>query len=512
MATYLRPGVYVEETLTANAPIVGPASTSVAAFIGGNNRGPLIPTLVTSWSQYLNLYGSWNGTNKLPIALFLFFANGGSQAYVQRVVHTGDVTPTNNASVALRTLKDAADLDTLRLTSANPGAWGNAVYVTVLNSVALGSFDVVVYYNGVTNANIVERYTDMTMTLSDNRYAVSVINATSKYVVAADLGSASAGATRNPINISAQALAGGRDGLTVTETEIAGGLSGFDTVANSLVLNAPGVVSSSAVGSLIAYADANLGGRGDVFVVVDPVTGAAVGTAATGGTQLNTANSYTASSCAAVYYPELVINDPTNTTPGTVKTVSPGGAVAAKYITTDSSRGVFKAPAGVGVRVAGAVSVGALTNAELDLMNSSAAPVNAIRFISGSGIVIMGARTLKGGYADMYVPVRRTLIYLRKALTDLTTYAVFEPNDSRLWRSLDAVVSGFLTNFWAQGGLRGDAPSQAFFVKCDAENNPLATIEAGYVNIEIGVSLQRPAEFVVIKIGQFDGGTTITVA
>ena len=124
----------------------------------------------------------------------------------------------------------------------------------------------------------------------------------------------------------------------------------------------------------------------------------------------------------------------------------------------------------------------------------------------------MGAKTLKPGYIDKYVPVRRTLIYLRKALTDLTEFAIFEPNDQALWRRLDSTVSSFLTNFWSQGGLAGTAPANAFFVKVDATNNPQSSIDNGEVHIEVGVALQRPAEFVIIKIGQFDGGTTVTVA
>jgi phage tail sheath protein FI len=124
----------------------------------------------------------------------------------------------------------------------------------------------------------------------------------------------------------------------------------------------------------------------------------------------------------------------------------------------------------------------------------------------------MGSRTLKAGYADRYVPVRRSLIYLRKALTDLTTFAVFEPNDAVLWRRITASLEGFLTDYWSQGGLRGATPADAFFVKCDASTNPLIKVDNGEVNMEIGVALQRPAEFVVIKIGQYDGGSTVTVA
>ena len=85
MAAYLRPGVYVQETLNPVPPVVGANSNSVAAFIGGNARGPVTPTLVTSWSEYINTYGSWSANNALALAVFLYFSNGGNAAYVQRV-------------------------------------------------------------------------------------------------------------------------------------------------------------------------------------------------------------------------------------------------------------------------------------------------------------------------------------------------------------------------------------------------------------------------------------------
>ena len=498
MTAYLRPGVYVQETLNPVAPVVGANSESVAAFIGANARGPLTPTLVTSWSDYLNKYGSWSSNNNLALAVFLYFANGGSQAYVQRVTK-------GTAGAATRVLQDRAvsSTNTLTLSAVNPGIWGNAINVTVQNSPgATGYFDLIVYSGGTTASYKVETFTNLSMTASDARYAPSVINSQSAYLVAADAGSSSTGVTRNPAIVSNQALASGSDGTAPTASDIATAASSFDSVSQSLILNAPGVTDATSVNLLLSYAI----NRNDVFVVIDPVND-------TVDNQLTLAASYTQTSFGAVYYPPITINDPTNTTPGTViAAANPGGAIVGKYAATDKSRGVWKAPAGISVRLAGAVSVPALTNANLDAMNSAAAPVNAIRFISGSGIVVMGARTLQAGYASMYVPVRRSLIYLEKALVDLTNFAIFEPNDTVLYRRLTAIVGGFLNNFWRQGGLRGATPEQAFFVLCDTTNNTLPTVEAGQVNIQVGIALQRPAEFVVINIGQFDGGATVTVA
>ena len=497
MAVYLRPGVYVEESLNLVPPVQSATAQSIAAFVGYVSRGPLAPTLVTSWSQYVSLYGGWENDSDMHVAALLFFSNGGSRAYFHRVVGTG-------ADVASRTFDDRATptaAPTLTLSAKNPGAWGNALNVTISNSATAGAFDLTVYYRGTTAADIVERFTDLTMTPGTDRYAPALLIAQSKYLNGFDEGSTANLSTRLPVVGSNVTLTAGQDGATVDQEDIAAGASGFDTILQSLVLNAPGVTDATAVNLLTTYAET----RGDVFVVIDPV----VDTAAN---QITAANSYTATSYGAVYYPAISIKDPTVSAAGVTRLAAPGGAIVGLYMSTDASRGVFKAPAGLAARVGGAVSVFPLTTSELDALNSNVAAVNAIRFVPGSGIVVMGSRTLKGTYVDKYVPVRRTLIYLRKSLSELSQFAVFEPNDERLWRRLVATLEGSLNNFWRQGGLRGGTPAEAFYVKCDAELNPQASIDNGLVNIEVGVALQRPAEFVVIKIGQFDGGTTVTVA
>jgi len=124
--SYLRPGVYVEETLNPIPPLAGPASTSVAAFIGAADRGPTDPTLVTSWTQYTSLYGSWGTLNTLTTAVYLFFANGGNQAWIKRVT-AGAAAP------ATRSFDDrSATTDpTLTIFAKNAGTWGNSVYITI---------------------------------------------------------------------------------------------------------------------------------------------------------------------------------------------------------------------------------------------------------------------------------------------------------------------------------------------------------------------------------------------
>lgn len=98
--------------------------------------------------------------------------------------------------------------------------------------------------------------------------------------------------------------------------------------------------------------------------------------------------------------------------------------------------------------------------------------------------------------------MRRSLNYLRKRIADLTQFAVFENNNDALWKQVRTVLGVFLNEYRNQGGLRGATPADAFFIKCDAENNTAQNIANGEVNIEVGVALEYPAEFVVITLSQ----------
>jgi hypothetical protein len=120
----------------------------------------------------------------------------------------------------------------------------------------------------------------------------------------------------------------------------------------------------------------------------------------------------------------------------------------------------------------------------------------------------MGGRTLNNSTGERYINVRRSMIYLKKELTDRSNFAVFENNDEQLWNQLRTALGNFLRSYWSQGGLRGNTPAEAFYVKCDASNNNATDILNGRVNIEIGVAVEYPAEFIVISIGQITGNAS----
>jgi hypothetical protein len=169
---------------------------------------------------------------------------------------------------------------------------------------------------------------------------------------------------------------------------------------------------------------------------------------------------------------------------------------------TDVTRGVQKPPAGITARVTDVLNVETrFSSTDLDGLNQ--AGINIIRPVPGNGFCIMGARTLQTGMPSRYVSIRRTLQYLRKALTDGTIFAAFEPDNTVLWDQISASITQFLTSQMQIGLLSGNTPDQAFYVICDDSINTEQSVANGEVHIEVGVALNSPAEFIVITLGQY---------
>ena len=186
----------------------------------------------------------------------------------------------------------------------------------------------------------------------------------------------------------------------------------------------------------------------------------------------------------------------------------PCGFVAGIYAATDANFGVWKAPAGIDASLTGVSGLQyTLTDLENGTLNIQA--VNCLRQFRVYGDVVWGARTLQGndqaGSQWKYVPIRRLALFIESSLYDGTQWVVFEPNDERLWGQIRLNVGVFMQGLFLQGAFQGTTPSQAYFVKCDAENNPQSSIDQGIVNVLVGFAPLYPAEFVVIQIQQMAG-------
>src|SRR5580692_2307482 len=97
MAAYTYPGVYIEEISSGQHNITGVA-TSIAAFIGWSNQGPVgEAVMVESWAQYETQFGGMIPGNYLGYAVYQFFLNGGSQAYIVRLID-GAIAASNSVA------------------------------------------------------------------------------------------------------------------------------------------------------------------------------------------------------------------------------------------------------------------------------------------------------------------------------------------------------------------------------------------------------------------------------
>lgn len=210
---------------------------------------------------------------------------------------------------------------------------------------------------------------------------------------------------------------------------------------------------------------------------------------------------------AAFYYPWIKVSNPlagpqAPTQPKTI-TIPPSGHIAGVWARSDSSRGVWKAPANEVVQ--GALDVEMqVTSEEQELLNPIG--VNVTRSFGTRGIRIWGARTLTSDPSWRYINVRRLFNFLETSIQGGTNWVVFEPNDAALWARVRRTVNAFLLGMWRNGALFGATSGEAFFVKCDGENNPPESIDEGKLIIDVGVAPVKPAEFVVFRISQIAGG------
>jgi phage tail sheath protein FI len=209
---------------------------------------------------------------------------------------------------------------------------------------------------------------------------------------------------------------------------------------------------------------------------------------------------------AAAYFPRLRMPDPLDDFQS--RLFAPSGVMAGVLARTDASRGVWKAPAGTEATLAGVREPQyRLTDAENGVLNPLG--LNCIRTFPVHGIVSWGARTRVGADADAsqwkYVPIRRLALMIEESVFRGTKWAVFEPNDERLWSQLRLNLTSFMHGLFRQGAFQGTNPRTAYLVKCDAETTTQDDIDRGRVNVVVGFAPLKPAEFVVIRIQQLAG-------
>jgi len=540
-ATLTYPGVYIEELSSGVHTITGVA-TSIAAFVGWAPEGPTdAATLVQSWPDYQNQFGGLtrqsDGTpNYLGYAVNQFFQNGGSQAYIVRLVVNAQVkaaNPNDVLAVAATVAIPGNGGTAFTVTAIDEGQWANTNYGIriIANPASTTRFSLLVVYAPTPGQeSTLESFPNLSLDPNDalSRSVASVINDPDTGSSFIQVGSVTTNfPTLNPLTSPAGTAAyalgstvAGVDGtvlvpnnpefisaLNTSETlkDAQGRLIGVYLLARVNIFNllcVPGLSDLSTINLLQEFCF-----NQRAFYIVDPpepTTATVLSSYIANGPDSSITGTYAINS--ALYFPWISAPDPLNQNRATW--FPPCGFMAGLYAATDADRGVWKAPAGIDASLTGAL---ALTTVLTDLENGSlnTQAVNCLRNFRVYGNVIWGARTLQGndqaGSQWKYVPIRRLALYLESSLYDGTQWVVFEPNDEPLWSQIRLNVGAFMQGLFLQGAFQGSTPAQAYFVKCDAENNPQSQIDQGIVTILVGFAPLYPAEFVVIQIQQMAG-------
>ena len=517
MPSYLTPGVYVEEVPSASKPIEG-VGTSVAAFVGLAPGGPLnTPVQISNWTQFARTFGDptrddgspyMNGAY-LAYAVAGYFDNGGSMCWVVRVGGEPDGVVRQAAlpaageegGEALRVIAraDAEEPVAVEVSEESSGedeSGGNG------NGAKPGGLPT--YKVAVTSGDQEpEEFTGLTMAPGPQN-VVTTVNARSKYVRLEEVNAALPDLRRPPA--AGEYSLAKADGGEMTPDDVTGdvarrtGMDGLAAIDEVTMLCVPDLMAIAAdnddvlrdlQGKMISHCE----NAGDRMAILDPPPRLLPGEILEW--RMNTAG-YD-SKFATLYYPWIEVLDPSSQ----AVMVPPCGHVAGLWARTDGTRGVHKAPANEVVRRANGLGF-QVTAPEQGELNKNG--VNCIRAFPGRGIRVWGARTLSSDPEWRYINVRRLVNFISESIMEGTQWAVFEPNDSRLWMQLRISTSNFLTRVWRDGALFGAAPDQAFYVKCDEETNPPDLIEAGQVTTEVGIAPVKPAEFIVFRISQFQVG------
>jgi hypothetical protein len=216
-----------------------------------------------------------------------------------------------------------------------------------------------------------------------------------------------------------------------------------------------------------------------------------------------------AMACAALYWPWVLVQE---TVGGETFEVPPSAYAAGVIARRDLARGPHVSPANETLRQVVGLSAalddaahGPLHEPDTDASGLAVPSVNVLRAFPGYGIQVWGARTLSTEAFLRFIAVRRTLTAIELRMLAALELLVFEPHTPLLWLQVTQAALGVLLPVFESGGLRGERPEEAFYVRCDASVNPPECVADGRLVVEVGVAIAAPAEFIVFRVGRRDG-------
>jgi phage tail sheath protein FI len=413
----------------------------------------------------------------------------------------------NNAFTKLLTLNPVTNGVTW-----GPAVAGIAGFDPIKLRVSRVTFNLTIAYGGNDAAHVVETWNALSMEADAANYTVTMLNDPimgSKYVTAVDQHSASGvGADVPAANATFTALTGGLDG-TPTSNDFIGdqathtGFYAFDSSDVQLLgcERTDPAITTAALGYC-----AN---RGDcTFVGAVPQGFVAAGQAVAYGQSFQGKKVY-----GALYGPWIMVSDPAGSGSNPVKTLPPVGHVMGVYARIATARGIWKAPAGDEANIVGALDVEyRLSSTELTNLVKQGS-VNGIRPVAGAGIVVDSSRSLSTDTRWLYINVRLLFNYVESSLKEGLSWVRQEPNRDTLWDAIRIQsVTPFLMQLWRQGAFGTGTPAQVFTVIVDATNNPPDQVDQGILKVEIYFYPSKPAETILIIVGQQPSGATASEA
>ncbi|MDX6695729.1 MAG: uncharacterized protein QOF02_3332 [Blastocatellia bacterium] len=529
-STTTYPGVYVEEIPSGVRTITGVA-TSITAFIGSAPRGPVNdPTVINNFGDYERLFGGLVVSSTMSYAVRDFYLNGGSQAIIVRLTGTG-------AGPATASLPGSGAA--LVLEASSSGLWGNKLRAGVNYKTRdekdpnpdLSLFNLTIFEDTGTDGGGAppEKFFNVSTNPNDPRYLPRVLEQGSALARVQKLAGVYSIGTGRPFQTIASPptspltegfvpFGGGFEGAVPGTNEYLGspaqkqGIYALEKadLFNLLCIPPPDRDAAPDTAPTVYQAAMAYCKDRRAMLIVDspkdwgalPQGAAAKAIAGLGALGL----SGTASRNAALYFPRVI--EPDRNRDNQLDVFVPCGIIAGVMASTDTNRGVWKAPAGLDAAMNGIQGLQVnMTDAENGQLNPLG--INCLRSFPVNGRVVWGARTMRGAdqLADeyKYIPVRRTALFIEESLYRGTQWVVFEPNDEPLWAQIRLNVGAFMQNLFRQGAFQGKTPREAYLVKCDKETTTQNDINLGIVNVLVGFAPLKPAEFVILKIQQLAG-------
>jgi hypothetical protein len=537
------PGVYIEEIPSGVHTIVG-VPTSVTAFVGRSAKGPVNePTTCFSFADFVRFFGTpGSDQNRLPYTMSYavqdFFMNGGGQAVIVRLVEqaapkTGDDTAAGQGKTDKTVLASAAGEKTsptgCNLIAASAGNWGNNLTAWVdydgLKQNEQNLFNLTIRLKSPTQP-ATERFINCSFDPNAGSRRLDRVLENGSMLVRVDPDKALPSKRPSATPLDKQThmpnpvatFDGGNDGPPLTTNTLPGnpsqrtGIYALKDVDIFNILCIPpefnkagdtdALTQTDVVAPVLQDAAEYCVERRAMLIVdspttwVDPVKNNQF-SSIDPQALLNFSEEQGRNS--ALYFPRIRKTDAVD---GKVRVFPACGAIAGQMASSDLSRGVWKAPAGIETALGGIEGLELkLSDGENGMLNPIG--INCLRTFPILGSVIWGARTLRGADIEeddyKYVPVRRLTLYVEESLYRGTKWAVFEPNDETLWSSLRTSIGSFMADLSRQGAFYD------FQVICDKTTTTARDIELGIVNVIVAFAPVKPAEFVVLKIQQEAG-------